>query len=310
MKHLHEQRLPAISLVGLTKEYRDVLAVDRLFLKAYPGEIYGFLGRNGAGKTTTIRMMLGLIRPSAGSAELFQFSVQRQRSAALGQTGSLVEAATSYPNLSTRENLELQQKLKQAPADDVDRVMNLLGLEHLADRRSSQLSLGNRQRLALARALIGSPSILVLDEPTNGLDPAGIVEIRKLLKSLASEQNICIFVSSHILGEMAQLADRIGIINKGKLIEEFPASNWANRTQGFLLDTSDNRKAVEILADLLPAEYVRLADDGRAVHIDDANADPAEIAAEIVHAELGLRALVPQIEDLEAHFLHMTGGAQ
>jgi len=224
---------PAIATRGLTKRYSDVLAVDSLDLDVRRGEIYGFLGRNGAGKTTTIRMLLGLIRPSSGEAEVLGRRIVPGETSVFGRIGYLVESATSYPNLTVRENLEIQRRLTSSPPSSVAEAIALLRLEPYADRRAGQLSLGNKQRLSLARALLHSPDLLVLDEPANALDPAGIVEIRNLLRKLAEERGVTVFMSSHILAEVAHLADRIGIVHEGKLIEEFDREEFAAKARSF-----------------------------------------------------------------------------
>ena len=209
----------AISARGLSKSFGNVQAVKTMDLEIGPGEIYGFLGRNGAGKTTTIRMLLGLIRPDGGEIRLFGKSVMGERKEALAQAGCLVESATAYPNLTVRENLDLQCLLTGAPKAAANEALARLRLEKYADRKSNHLSLGNKQRLSLARALVASPRLLILDEPANGLDPAGIVEIRELLREIARE-GTTVFMSSHILEEVDRLADRIGIVHDGCLVEE------------------------------------------------------------------------------------------
>ena len=214
----------AIRTEDLSKRYAEVAAVEALNLSVAPGEIYGFLGRNGAGKTTTIRMLLGLVRPTRGRVLLFGRDLAGDRKEAVRPVGSLVETATCYPTLTVRENLEIQRRLTRADRGAVERAIGLLGLEPVAGRRAGRLSLGNKQRLALARAILPDPRLLILDEPANALDPAGIVEIRRLLRRLADEQGVTVFISSHILAEIAQLADRIGIIHHGRLIEEIDAS--------------------------------------------------------------------------------------
>lgn len=222
----------AIETSGLTKQYREVRAVDALSLRVHAGEIYGFLGRNGAGKTTTIRMILGLVHPTAGEVRVFGTPVSSDRPGAVRNVGSLVETATAYPNLTVRENLEIQRALCASPRESVDRAISLLGLAEYAVRRAGRLSLGNKQRLALARAVLPRPRLLVLDEPANALDPAGIVEIRTLLQELARSEGVTIFVSSHILGEVAQLVDRIGIIHRGRLVEELALRSVAGQRRG------------------------------------------------------------------------------
>jgi ABC-2 type transport system ATP-binding protein len=223
----------AVATRGLTKKYRSVTAVDRLDLDVRRGEIYGFLGRNGAGKTTTIRMLLGLIRPSGGEVEVLGRRILPGETGVFAHVGYLVETATAYPNLTVRENLDIQRRLTGAPKVAVAETMALLRLDEYADRRAGQLSLGNKQRLALARALLHSPELLVLDEPANALDPAGIVEIRDLLRTLAAERGVTVFMSSHILAEVAHLADRIGIVHQGRLLEECSREELAVKARSF-----------------------------------------------------------------------------
>ena len=224
---------PAIVTRALTKRYHDVLAVDALDLDVRRGEIYGFLGRNGAGKTTTIRMLLGLIRPSGGEVDVLGRRIGPGETSVFGRIGYLVESATAYPNLTVRENLDIQRRLTGSPQAAVADAIALLRLEPYADRRAGRLSLGNKQRLALARTLLHKPELLVLDEPANALDPAGIVEVRELLRSLADERGVTVFMSSHILAEVAHLADRIGIVHEGRLIEECPREELAAKARAF-----------------------------------------------------------------------------
>ncbi|MBU4555900.1 MAG: ABC transporter ATP-binding protein [Actinobacteria bacterium] len=223
----------AITTRGLSKRYADVLAVDGLDLHVRRGEIYGFLGRNGAGKTTTIRMLLGLIRPTGGEVEVLGRRIVPGETEVFGRIGYLVESASAYPNLTVRENLEVQRRLTCSPAAAVPETIKLLRLEPYADRRAGRLSLGNKQRLSLARALLHYPELLLLDEPANALDPAGIVEVRELLRSLADERGVTVFMSSHILAEVAHLADRIGIVHDGRLIEESSRDDLATKARTF-----------------------------------------------------------------------------
>jgi len=222
-----------ISTTALTKRYKDVVAVDSLALDVRCGEIYGFLGRNGAGKTTTIRMLLGLIRPTSGSVSVLGHPIAPGKTRVFSRIGYLVETASAYPNLTVRENLEIQQRLTGAPAQSVNRCIERLSLGQYADRKAGHLSLGNKQRLSLARALLHDPEVLVLDEPANGLDPAGIVEIRHLLRELATQHGVTVFMSSHILAEVAHLADRIGIVHGGRLIEEASRDELATKARDY-----------------------------------------------------------------------------
>lgn len=236
-----------IATRALSKRYRDVLAVDALELDVRRGEIYGFLGRNGAGKTTTIRMLLGLIRPTGGEVTVLGQRVRPGDQAWLGRVGYLVESASAYPNLTVRENLDVQRRLTGAPRAAVADAIALMRLEEYADRRAGRLSLGNKQRLSLARALLHAPDVLVLDEPANGLDPAGIVEVRELLRSLADERGVTVFMSSHILAEVAHLADRIGIIHGGRLLEEHSRDDLAAKARAFSAEALTEQERADAL---------------------------------------------------------------
>lgn len=300
----------AIETQGLTKRFGELTAVDALDLSVRQGEVYGFLGRNGAGKTTTIRMLLGLIRPTRGRTLLFGNNVATQRIAAVTPVGSLVETATSYPTLTVRENLEIQRRLSGAPADSVAWAADLLGLSDLTARRAGHLSLGNKQRLALARTILHRPRLLVLDEPANGLDPAGIVEIRLLLRRLATEEGVTVFVSSHILSEVAQLADRIGIIHLGRMVEEIDPRTASDGAPGRIeLLVSDPKRAQALLAAIAGVVEVRLRDD-RVLEIVPGEVRASTLARLVVEAGLEIDAFVPIREDLEARFLRLTGGRE
>jgi ABC-2 type transport system ATP-binding protein len=298
--------IAAIATHALTKRYRDVRAVDALDLEVRRGEIYGFLGRNGAGKTTTIRMLLGLIRPNGGSVEVLGKRVQPGATGALARVGYLVETATAYPDLTVRENLDIQRRLTRAPRPAVAEAIELMRLGQLADRRARVLSLGNKQRLSLARALLHRPELLVLDEPTNALDPAGIVEVRELLRSLAREQGVTVFVSSHILTEIAHLVDRIGIMHEGRLLEELDRDQLRARER---LYVDVGVSAPTFAATLLAAAgfaHVEQADDQLRVY--DAQGRVPELARVLVGAGLELTELTQSRDDLEGHFLRLTGG--
>jgi len=239
-----------ITTEALAKHYGRVRAVDGLDLQVRRGEIYGFLGRNGAGKTTTIRMLLGLIKPTSGTVRVFGEPIGADQEW-LRRVGFLVESATAYPNLTVRENLELHRRLTGAANSATETAIERLGLTEYADRRAGRLSLGNKQRLSLARALLHSPELLVLDEPANALDPAGIVEVRGLLRELA-DSGVTVFMSSHILAEVAHLADRIGIVHDGRLVEEASRNELAARARAYVQDsfTADEREQALLTADL------------------------------------------------------------
>src|SRR6266498_5315938 len=240
----------AIETNGLSKSYGHVRAVDSVNLRVGNGEIYGFLGLNGAGKTTTIRALLGMIRPSSGSVKVLGQAVGPNGRGPWRRVGHLVEAPAAYPELTVRENLEIARRMHGvADKGATSRAIERLSLSLYADRKAGTLSTGNLQRLGLARALLHNPELLILDEPANGLDPAGVVEIRELLASLAREHNTTVFMSSHILPEVDKLADRIGIIHKGKLIEELDTIRLEEiRGRQLVIETRDLAKAREALS--------------------------------------------------------------
>jgi ABC-2 type transport system ATP-binding protein len=218
--------MSAIETSELSKRYGGTLAVDRLTIRVEPGEIYGFLGLNGAGKSTTIRMLLGMARPTYGTVTIFG-----RRAPDWRRVGYLVDGAHAYPGLTTRENLQVARRL-HGDRGSIDHVIELMGLGPYADHRAGTLSLGNAQRLGLAKALLHGPDLLILDEPANGLDPAGIVELRELLYRLAKDEGVAILISSHILGEIARIATRIGIIDRGRLLTELDTAALPRCTCG------------------------------------------------------------------------------
>jgi ABC-2 type transport system ATP-binding protein len=285
-----------------------VKAVVNVDLEVRRGEIYGFLGRNGAGKTTTIRMLLGLVRPSAGEISMLGSTLGRDRAGILSRIGFFVESAAAYPNLTVRENLHIQRRLTGATLASVGEMIELLKLGEYADRRAGTLSLGNKQRLSLARALIHSPELLILDEPANGLDPAGIVEIRALLRGLADDKGVTIFMSSHLLDEVEHLADRVGIVHAGRLVEEVDYCDLLQSGRlAIEIEVDDVARAEHILRNELG--FVGLSRSGEAsLRITDRTAKPAPIARALVGAGIALERLIPMEEDLERHFLRLTGG--
>ncbi|HDR6278065.1 MULTISPECIES: ABC transporter ATP-binding protein [Bacillus] len=203
---------------NLTKKYKKSSVVSRVNLKIPEGEIYGFLGPNGAGKTTSIRMLLGLIKATEGNVTIFGKDLNKNRLSILSDVGALVENPSYYAHLNAIENLEVYRLLRNIPKEKLHSVLKTVGLQNAAHQKVKEYSLGMKQRLGLAIALLGDPRLLILDEPTNGLDPQGIHEMRELIKSLAKERGITILVSSHLLSEIDQMATYVGIISKGRLI--------------------------------------------------------------------------------------------
>jgi ABC-2 type transport system ATP-binding protein len=300
----------AIETNDLSKNYGEVAAVDSVNLRVGAGEIYGFLGLNGAGKTTTIRALLGMIRPSKGNIKVLGQPVGPNGNGPWTRVGHLVETPSCYPELTVRENLEITRRLYGiSKSDATSRVIEKLALTPYADRRAGTLSLGNLQRLGLARALLHEPELLLLDEPANGLDPAGLVEIRELLESLAREKGVTIFMSSHILTEVDRLATRIGLIHKGRLIEELDAEALEKLRS----------KRLEIKTHYLEAAQKGLQGAGyqfssqhEAILIEDPRAieHPDEIAELLVHAGAPPTRLAVEQQNLEDHFLQITRGTK
>lgn len=209
-----------ITTEQLTKKYKNFISVNNVSLHIRKGSIYGFLGPNGAGKSTTMKMLLGLTAPTKGSFTIDGRHFPEDRLTILKEIGSFIESPSFYANLTGRENLDIIRRILGLPEDTVDDALELVGLEEFGNRLAKKYSLGMKQRLGLAGALLGRPPILVLDEPTNGLDPSGIHEIRNLIKSLPSLYNCTIMISSHMLSEMELMADDIGILNHGHLLFE------------------------------------------------------------------------------------------
>ena len=296
----------AIETNQLTKRFGDVLAVNSINLRVKQGEIYGFLGLNGAGKTTTIRALLGMVRPSAGDVKVLGQAVGPHGQGPWGKVGHLVEAPTAYPELTVRENLEIARRLQNiTDANATTRIIEGLALTSYMDRKAGTLSTGNLQRLGLARALLHEPELLVLDEPANGLDPAGVVEIRTLLESLAKEKGVTIFMSSHILTEVDRLATRIGIIHKGRLIEELDTDGLEKLRARRLEVQTRNLEAAQL--SLQSAGYKLSTRDGM-ILLDDEHAieRPDVIAHILVNAGTPPTHLTVEQENLEDYFLRLT----
>lgn len=298
----------AIETHNLVKQFGAFTAVDNLSLQVEQGEIYAFLGLNGAGKTTAIRMLLGMLRPTSGEAYVLGHKISPGEKKPWASVGYLVETANAYPELTVRQNLEAMRRLHPGiEPKAVDRVIDQLGLTAYAKRRTGTLSLGNAQRLGVAKALLHNPKLLILDEPANGLDPAGIVEMRHLLLQLAHEQGITIFMSSHILGEVSRLAQRIGIIHEGQLVQELDIVDLErNRQQQLLIRTHDDQAACTTLH--RAGFAAKMANNG-AITLQETAAlqHPDEIATHLVHAGYAPTMLVTEQEDLEQYFLRLIG---
>jgi ABC-2 type transport system ATP-binding protein len=297
-----------IEATGLTKRFGDVTAVNALSLCVRPGEIYGFLGLNGAGKTTTIRMLLGMIRPSSGEVSLFGVRVRPGERSIWQRVGYLVETPHAYPDLTVRENLEIIRRLRGLDDDCVvQKIIGKLKLTQYARRRAGKLSLGNAQRLGLAKALIHRPDLLILDEPANALDPAGIVEIRDMLRDLSKDSGVTVFISSHILSEIARLATRIGVVHEGRLVKELDAAELLKQEERRLI--VDVRDVAAGLKALARAGITASPDGNNTLSISDRQAmqHPENIATLLVEAGSPPTRLVIERGDLESYFLKLVG---
>jgi len=297
-----------ITTEKLSKRFKDVLAVSEISLNVRKGEIYGFLGLNGAGKTTTIRMLLGMIRPTAGIACINGKRVTANNTGLWKETGHLVEIPNAYPDLTVRENLEIIRRLRFiSDKQATESIIGRLKLTQYANRKAGNLSLGNAQRLGLAKALIHNPQILILDEPSNGLDPAGIYEIREMLSDLAKNQGVTIFISSHILGEISRFSTRIGIIHDGKLIQEINTEQLEQLCKKRLrVSTKDNNLAKSVL--LQNGFTAGFTKDGLLdIHDNKAIDHPEDIATLLVGKGVPPVLLQVMEEDLESYFLRTIG---
>ncbi|MEO8609400.1 MAG: ABC transporter ATP-binding protein [Chloroflexota bacterium] len=297
----------AIETQGLTRQYGAVVAVDKLSLQVPRGSMYGFLGPNGAGKTTTIRTLLGLIRPNAGQVMLFGQPFQRKL---LGKVGALVETPSLYPNLTGRENLEVTRRLLDAKSAQIERALKIVNLQDVGGKLVKNYSLGMKQRLGIALALLNEPELLMLDEPTNGLDPAGIHEIRELLRRLPTEFGITVFLSSHLLGEVEQIATHLGIINQGKLIYQGTMASLENMREDHVRLGAFEPEGALVL--LQSAGYqVHMDDEKRLIVSAARREEAARINATLVKQSKDVYHLSLERRSLEDIFLQLTAeGAQ
>jgi ABC-2 type transport system ATP-binding protein len=295
----------AIRSTGLTKVYGGIRAVDALDLDVPRGSITGFVGPNGAGKTTTIRMLLGLIRPTAGSAEVLGENVKNP-AAYLSRVGSLIEGPAFHPALSGRRNLEVLASLGGYPRVRVDEVLEIVGLSDRARDQFRRYSLGMKQRLGVAAALLTDPELVVLDEPSNGLDPAGIIEMRSLLRSLR-ERGTTVFVSSHLLGEVEQLADWLVVLDHGRLLFQGPIADLLSRQKTRLRVAGESLADAEVIA----AVARRLFYDAEVVDAHVYVSAGPEAAASITRGAMGAGVALTEIgverSTLEDSFLTLTG---
>jgi len=294
-----------ITTISLTRRFGPINAVNGVSLDIPQHSVYGFLGPNGAGKTTTIRMLLGLLKPTAGEVHLFGSPFQANRSALLARIGSLVEMPSLYPHLTGRENLEVIRRMLALGSDSISRVLAVVDLEKDAGRLVREYSLGMKQRLGLAQAMLGSPELLILDEPTNGLDPAGILEMRELLRRMPKEHGITVFLSSHLLNEVEQIATHISIINKGVLLfQGKPGKLQKQRHQHLSVEVDNPDKALTLLT---KNGWKAEKDGDLHLHVQASDkTDAGKVSDLIVRNNLTLYHLSLAQSSLEDLFLELT----
>lgn len=294
-----------IETKALCKQYGPHTAVDHVELHVPQGCVYGFIGPNGAGKSTTMKMLLGLIHPTAGRVRLLgQELTEKSRLPLLRQTGSLIESPAGYLHLTAQENLEIVADLKGVPLKDIGRVLDIVHLTQDRNRRVGQYSLGMKQRLGIAMALLGSPKLLILDEPTNGLDPAGIQEMRALIRNTPAATGATVLISSHLLGEMEQMVEQVGIIDHGHILFEGPLTELQRHSRGNVtLRLLDPAKAAPILR----ANGLTAHSDSCVVTLPPLqDALLADLVQKLAACGAGVVELTPHTKTLEEIFLSLT----
>ena len=294
-----------IETKALCKQYGPHTAVDHVELHVPQGCVYGFIGPNGAGKSTTMKMLLGLIHPTAGRVRLLgQELTEKSRLPLLRQTGSLIESPAGYLHLTAQENLEIVADLKDVPHKDIGRVLDIVHLTQDRNRRVGQYSLGMKQRLGIAMALLGSPKLLILDEPTNGLDPAGIQEMRTLIRNMPAATGATVLISSHLLGEMEQMVEQVGIIDHGHILFEGPLTELQRHSRGNVtLRLLDPAKAAPILR----ANGLTAHSDNCVVTLPPLqDALLADLVQKLAACGAGVVELTPHTKTLEEIFLSLT----
>jgi ABC-type multidrug transport system ATPase subunit len=298
---MNETGVPLVEVTGLTKKYGDTLAVDGVDLMVRPGEVYGFLGPNGAGKTTTLRILTGLIAPTSGTVRVL--GGRPGQADVLRRTGSMIESPAFYPYLSGLDNLRLLAEYAAVPRPRIDEVLELVDLADRARDRFSTYSLGMKQRLGVAAALLKDPELVILDEPTNGLDPAGMRDMRRLIRELGSEGRT-VLLSSHLLGEVQQICDRVGIINAGRMVAEHNVEDLRGE-QELIVRATPRDKAQAILSGF---GSVHLYDDTLRVQVDPTQA--AEVNRVLVEAGIAVSELHSTERALEDIFFELTTGKE
>ncbi|MDF2723826.1 MAG: bacitracin transporter, ATP-binding protein [Paenibacillus sp.] len=294
----------------LSKKFKAGYALDKVNMSIRKGAIYGFIGQNGAGKSTLIRIAAGLAFPTEGTIELFGASDGKELVRARKRIGSIIESPALFPQMTAAENVEANRILRGIPGkESVAKTLKLVGLHETGRKKAKNFSLGMKQRLGLAIALLGDPEFLILDEPTNGLDPMGVVEMRELLRRLNQERGITILISSHILSELYLLATDYGIIHHGQLLEEVTSSELKGKCQQFIHIKVDNPdKAAAVIQNKLNTAEFEVMPDG-AIRLFAAVDRPGKVSAALASEGLEIEQFMPMGEDLESYFTKRIGGA-
>jgi ABC-2 type transport system ATP-binding protein len=295
----------------LTKTYQTKKAVNKVDLSIEKGSIYGFIGQNGAGKSTLIRLITGLAYPTTGLFELFGKGNANELTEARKRIGTIIEGPALYPHMTATENLEAHRLLKGIPGTDcIEKTLALVGLQGTGKKKAKNFSLGMKQRLGLAIALLGDPEFLILDEPINGLDPMGVVEIRELLKKLNQQYGITILISSHILSELHLLATHYGIIHEGELLEQLSAKELNEQCQQYLhIKVDDANKAAAVIESTFASADYEVMPDG-SIKLFAYTDVPGKVSQALTNEGLVIEQFMPMGEDLETYFTHRIGGVQ
>ncbi|MGA8941432.1 MAG: ABC transporter ATP-binding protein [Thermoactinomyces sp.] len=299
---------PVLSVKGLGKKIRGQHIVQNLSFKVYAGEIFGFLGPNGAGKTTTIRMLVGLVRPSEGSIHIAGYDLQNDFMKAVSHVGCIVENPELYPYLTGKENLELFGRMTGTSNEEICRAVELVELASRINDRTETYSLGMKQRLGIAQALLNNPKLLILDEPTNGLDPAGIRDMRSLIRRLASEEGIGIFISSHILHEVQLLCDRVAIIQNGQLLQTGPVEELAGDDALVDWKLDPFKEGICFLKHLPYIKSIQQKKNGKITVCMPLN-KIAETNQYLLNHQIRVTEITPRKQTLEDLFFAVTGGS-
>ncbi|MDZ5254039.1 ABC transporter ATP-binding protein [Clostridium sp. LIBA-8841] len=296
-----------VETIDLSKEFKGFKAIDNINLKIEEEKIYGFLGSNGAGKSTTLKILLGLVKATKGQVKILNMDINKNREEILSQIGALVESPSYYGHLTAYENLDIVRRVLKLEKKSIEEVLKTVRLWDVRNKKVREFSLGMKQRLGIAEALIGNPKLLILDEPTNGLDPAGILEIRELIKSLPKEKGITVIISSHILSEIELIADNVGVINKGKLIYQGTLEKLKEKgTDNVVLGLEDFKNCKKEVRKILTSKNYRVNENEDKLIVSGNKVLASKICRMIILAGYDVNYLSCESNSLEDIFLALT----